>query len=102
MITFLCISWTVALGASIIVHLRYAHANYPKSWRWELLLLGSTFVWGCIAGAAALMRDFSGYAFLFGTLSFGITAAVLYRMLFVKNMRRIIPKRPLPIDKDRK
>lgn len=41
----LCTLWVIASGAMIVIYIRYALANYPNSWRWELLLISSSFIW---------------------------------------------------------
>jgi hypothetical protein len=100
MITLLSTLWLISIIFSIAVYLRHAYANYPKSWRWELLLVGSSFVWGCISGAIILLKDYSGVAFVLGVLAFGSAAAILYRFFFMDNLRHLIPKRTRTHDKN--
>ncbi len=91
----------ITIGILIAAYLRYAHANYPKSWRWELLLVGVPFVLGCVLGTALFMGDFSGGSLVLIVLVIGSVVAVLYRFLYVSNMRQVIPKRRASDDGDR-
>lgn len=97
---FLITLWILSGGATIAVYLLYAYANYPKSWRWELLLIGSSFVCGCISGVFILVKDFRGIAFALGVLLSGCAFAIVFRFFFLDSVRRGIPKRASPASKD--
>lgn len=47
MIIPLLLLWALSAVSIIVVYLRYAYQNYPKSWGWEILLIGSGFACGC-------------------------------------------------------
>ena len=97
----LCILLAISLGLTILAQLRYAAANYPKAWRSQLFLVGSSFACGCIMGVIILMRDFSGIAFVLGVLAFGLATALIYRVFFVQNVQHLFPKRSPTPDKDK-
>ena len=80
----LIISWTWM----IIAHLRYARANYPKSWRWRANLF--------LAGALAMvaMGGVMGEATnLLGTLWVAFIGGVVSAWAFPMRMRYAIPRR---------
>ena len=98
-ITLLLILWTVSVSSIIVIYLRYAYANYRKSQRWEVLLIGSGFACGCVSGAIILKGDYSGGTLALGVLSSGCAFAIIFRFFFLHNIQRVIPKRPPPDDK---
>jgi hypothetical protein len=82
--------------ANTVVYVRYAQANYPKSRRWEYLLLGVPFLLGSTTGALAASKDFPSVFFVLFVPASGVAIALMYRFLFVHNMQYVIPKRATP------
>jgi hypothetical protein len=101
MITFILILLAFAVAILITAYIRYAGANYPRSWRWEFLLIGTSFFFGCVLGALLFMGDFSGGTLIIIMLVIGSIFAFLYRFLFVHNMQYAIPKRKVSDRNDR-
>jgi len=99
MIALLCLLWIVLLGVMIAIYLQYAYANYPKSWRWEFLLIGSSFIWGCILGLIASIQSYSDGMLILITVSCGIIAVILNRLVGMSRLMYLFPKRKLPPDK---
>ncbi len=84
----------IALGITIFGQLRYAAANYPGSWRRQLvLILGPSFACGCIFGVIILLRDYSGLTFWLGVVACGLVYAFVMRVFFVSNVQHVLPKR---------
>jgi len=100
MIALLALLLALCLGATIFIQLRYAYANYPKSWRWQFLLVGSSFALGCVMGVIILARDYQGEALAVGVLAFGVACVVVYRFFFLSNVQHVIPKRKPPPGSD--
>lgn len=101
MTIFLLVLWVLSLGIILLVQLRYASANYPRSWHWEFLLISTSFVSGCIMGAALFMRYYGSGTFVTSVITFGLTFVVVFRFFFLQRIRRVIPKRPPSADKDK-
>lgn len=101
MIILLSVLWAASVASVIVIYLNYGYANYPKSWRWELLLISSSFVCGCMSGVILMIKDYNGGSFALGVLFMGCAFIVIFRFFFIHSVLRVIPKRPPPGDKDR-
>jgi hypothetical protein len=100
MIALLGLLMLLSVGATILIQLRYAYANYPKSCRWQFLLVGSSFALGCIMGVMIFGRDHQGGALVVGVLASGVACIVVYRLFFLSDVQHVIPKRMLPPGSD--
>ena len=92
----LCTLWVIASGAMIVIYIRYALANYPKSWRWELVLIGSSFVWGVVMGSIVFPQVFSGGQLMLCLALAGGVSVFLNRCLGVPRMMHSLPKKAAP------
>ena len=92
----LCTLWVIASGAMIVIYIRYALANYPNSWRWELLLISSSFIWGIVMGSIVFPQIFSGAQLVLCLALTGAVSVFLNRYLGVPNMMYALPKKPAP------
>jgi hypothetical protein len=90
----LCTLWVIASGAMIVIYIRYALANYPRSWRWELLLIGSSFIWGVVMGSIVFPEIFSGGQLVLYLVLTGAVSVFLNRYLGVPRMMFALPKKP--------
>lgn len=100
MIALLGLLLVLSLSATILIQLRYAYENYPRSWRWEFLLVGSSFALGCTMGVMIFGRDYQGGALAVGVLATGVACVVVYRFFFLSNVQHVIPKRKPPPGSD--
>jgi hypothetical protein len=100
MITLLCFLWIVSLGIMIVIYLQYAYANYPKSKRWEFLLIGSSFIWGCSLGLLASIQSYTGGKLILVILLCGIISVILNRFVGMYRLIYLLPKRNLPTNTD--
>ena len=98
MIALLSLLWVISLGAMIAIYLQYAYTNYPKSWRWEFLLIGSSFIWGCLLGLLVSIQRYSGSKLVLIVVICGIIAVVLNRYLGMHRLTHLLPKKKLPTD----
>lgn len=90
----------VFLGGGLIafIYVRWAQANYPESWQWELLLIGVPFAWGFLLFLFALLpSEGIGFSLLYATL-FGLFQVFVNRYLWMPQMLRLMPRRPEPPD----
>ena len=92
----LCGLVALATIANAVVYVRYGQANYPKSQRWEYWLVGVPFLVGSLGGAAIAGREFPSVFFVLFVLGSGVACALGFRLLFVHNMQRVMPKRVTP------
>ena len=92
--------WFLSLAIILVVQLRYASANYPRSLRWELLLIGTSFASGCVLSMALFIGNSSIEASVLGIVVFGMTFMIVFRFFFLQRIQRVIPKRPPPKDKN--
>ncbi|MBI1293474.1 hypothetical protein GC175_00765 [bacterium] len=80
----LIIGWTWM----ITVHLRYARANYPESWRWRAnLFLAGALAMGAVG--PAMEEETNLLVLLIGSILGGVLSAWAFPM----RMRYIIPRR---------
>ncbi len=100
MINLLCALWAVASGAMIVIYIRYALANYPKSWRWEVLLIGSSFIWGVVMGLIVFPQIYSGGELLLCLVLTGAVSVFLNRYLGVPRLMYALPKKQAPTTKE--
>jgi hypothetical protein len=101
MTPYLLILFAIAVGVTITAYLRYAYANYPKSWRWELLLIGSPFIVGSIMGILLFTTDFRGGILILIAMTLGFAFVVLFRFFSMYRLQHLIPKRRESDDNDR-
>ncbi len=95
---FLVVTWLVLAVLAVVVQLRYAYANYPRSWRWEALLISSSFACGSVLGLILFGAGYKDLTLASVVIACGLAFAFIYRFLFVYNVQHVIPKRKSPTD----
>ncbi len=97
MATYAYILWLLSTGAVVVIYMKYARANFPSAWRWEFLLLGSSFVWG---GTVGLLLTLDSTLIINKTLLTaivcGLAAVVLFRFVGVARLRHLLPPKTIP------
>lgn len=84
----------IALGGLVVyLQIRYAQANYPKSWPWQWALFLSAFIFGVTCFATIIYQEVTRYELLLFSLLTGISSGLVFGFLFPHNMRHIYPKR---------
>ena len=87
----------LSAGALIgIIYLRWAHANYPKSWRWELLLMGVPFALGALFSFWVYSPAPNLGGRILFALAMGLTIVFLFRYVGLSRLTNAIPPRKPP------
>lgn len=97
---FLTIAWLLLGGLSILIQLRFAGANYPKGHSWLLLRFGSAFLCGAVLGILLFSDEYRGTQLFIAVLLTGIAFGILFAFVVLQNIKRLIPKKESPIDKE--
>lgn len=95
----LTIAWLLLGGLSILIQLRFAWANYPKGHSWLLLRFGSAFLCGAVLGILLFSDEYKGAQLIIAVLLTGVAFGILFAFVVLQNIKRLIPKRDIPIDK---
>ena len=89
----LWIGFGIGIAVSAHLQVRYAHANYPKHWRWRIVLF---VMGGIVFGIAGLIgRRLEGLSLNILALAvFVLVGGIGSAWLTPRQMRYLIPQRP--------
>jgi hypothetical protein len=97
MAAYIFILWLLFTTAVVVIYMKYARANYPSAWRWEYLLLGSSFVWGGTVGLLlSLDSTLISNKTVLTAIMCGLAAVVLFRFIGVARLRHLLPQKTTP------